>query len=99
MNRGRSYFGPGFWKGGPGPAPWGGGSFRKGNFASCRFFPWLPRQWWASSWWTSPVYDVEQDESDMLPVNEADFLKREARFIQKRLEQINARLKELEKQE
>jgi len=54
MPRGRNFFGPGFWwrgayspylYGGMPYPVWGGG---RGNpYPFCRFYPWLPRRWWA----------------------------------------------------
>ncbi|MDH7576834.1 MAG: DUF5320 domain-containing protein [Bacillota bacterium] len=101
MPRGRFYFGPGFWKGGPGPAPWAGGGWWGGNPSpSCRFFPWLPRRWWAvpgtgfgAGWMPGPWgtgQGVTQDE--------AAVLKQQAEFLQQQLDGINKRLGELEEQ-
>lgn len=113
--RGRNYFGPGFWKGGPGPAPWagGGGGGGRGNpYPYCRFYPWLPRRWWAYPNWN-------WDEAGALPVgesipaapyggyypnapvpqgypNEMEFLKEQAGFLTEQLNAINSRLSELE---
>ncbi|MDD2359504.1 MAG: DUF5320 domain-containing protein [Syntrophaceticus schinkii] len=114
MMRGREYYGPGFWKGGPGPA-WGGrgrgqgrGLGRGNPSPFCRFFPWLPRRWWAASGgvpgpraaapegvpgpWAAAPTQGEE-------WNEADVLKEQASFIQQRLNEINKRLEELEGQE
>lgn len=108
MMRGRNYFGPGFWKGGPGRVGEGGGGGRGNSAPFCRFFPWLPRRWWAASggipgpWGAAPerafgpwVAAPAQGEA----WNEADVLKEQASFVQQRLDEINKRLKDLEGQE
>ncbi len=94
MPRGRFFFGPGFWKGGPGP--WFGGWGAGNPYPWCRFFPWLPRRWWAYPgaypWWVPGPGGASLQA-------EADFLKQQASFLQQQLEAINTRLKELEKKE
>ncbi|NPV28841.1 MAG: DUF5320 domain-containing protein [Firmicutes bacterium] len=105
MPRGRFYFGPGFWKGGPGPAPWAGGCWWAGNpYPFCRFFPWLPRRWWAypgyaAGWGAYPGPGWAPGPGAAYPQDEAEFLKQQAGFLQQQLDQINARLKDLEKKE
>ncbi|AFV12446.1 hypothetical protein Tph_c22560 [Thermacetogenium phaeum DSM 12270] len=100
MPRGRHYFGPGFWKGGPGPAPWAGGWWGGNPAPFCRFFPWLPRHWWAyPGWgfdagWLPGYWGAEQDWKE----NEAAVLKQQAAFLEKQLEEINRRLGELGEQ-
>ncbi len=95
MPRGRFFFGPGFWKGGPGPAPWAGGGWGRGNpYPFCRFFPWLPRGWWAYpgyAWGPAPGGAAFPDE--------VEFLRQQAEFLQEQLKMINDRLNELEQQE
>jgi len=39
-----------FW--GPGYSGWGGFWGRGNPFPFCRFFPWLPRWWWASPYFS-----------------------------------------------
>lgn len=110
--RGRNYFGPGFWKGGPAPA-WGGRGLGmglgKGNPSPfCRFYPWLPRCWRAASegvpgpWGAVPEGIPEPwaaAPTQGEEWNEADVLIEQASFIQHRLDEINKRLEELEGQE
>jgi hypothetical protein len=62
MPRGRHFFGPGFWwrgayspymYGGMQYPVWGGG---RGNpYPFCRFYPWLPRRWWAYGAYPPPA--------------------------------------------
>lgn len=92
--RGRHYFGPGFWKGGPGPG-WGQGMGNASPF--CRFFPWLPRRRWAAPGSSAPGHraavSAQGEQWD-----EADVLKEQAGFLQQRLDEINKRLSELGQQ-
>ncbi|MGB4503546.1 MAG: DUF5320 domain-containing protein [Syntrophaceticus sp.] len=111
MMRGRNYFGPGFWKGGPGPAwegrgcsqGWGLGRGNPSPF--CRFFPWLPRRWWAASgnasgpWAAAPEDVAGPWAATPTPGEgwkEADVLKEQASFLQQQLDEINKRLEELD---
>ena len=64
MPRGRNFFGPGFWKWNVFSWPyfgygfWGWGGGRGNPFPFCRWFPWLPRWWWATpyaSYYTSTI--------------------------------------------
>jgi hypothetical protein len=103
MMSGREYYGPGFWKGGHGPA-WGGrgrgqgrGLGRGNPSPFCRFFPWLPRRWWAASGGVPGPRAAAPTQGEEW--NEADVLKEQASFIQQRLNEINKRLEELEGQE
>ncbi|MGB9791362.1 MAG: DUF5320 domain-containing protein [Thermacetogeniaceae bacterium] len=93
MPRGRHFFGPGFWKGGPGPAPWAGGWGGGNPSPFCRFFPWLPKRWWAypgagygAGWMPGPPAGVP---------DEATVLKQQAEFLRQQLDAINKRLGEL----
>jgi len=99
--RGRDLYGRGFWKGGPGPAGRGRGMGRgRGNPSPfCRFFPWLPRRWWAAEevgsavpgpWAAAPVPAEDWDE--------AGALKKQASYLQQLLDRINKRLGELGEQ-
>lgn len=109
--RGRNYFGPGFWKGGPGRA-WGGrgrgqgpglgrgigrGRGRGNPSPFCRFFPWLSRRWWSASGSVPGPWAAAPTQGEEW--NETEVLKEQASFIQQRLDDINKRLEELDEQE
>ena len=88
MPRGSFFYGPGFWKGGPGPAR--GAGFRGNPHPFCRAFPWLPRRWWAEPSFNWPASTPGYE-------SEAAFLRAQAEALRGQLEAIEKRLEELEK--
>ncbi|MGB9866692.1 MAG: DUF5320 domain-containing protein [Bacillota bacterium] len=95
MVRGRDIYGPGFWKGGPGPAPWGWWGTWGGY---CRLYPWLPRRWWAYLGVQLPGATPAPWWPWVAGTREADFLKRQAELLKGELEQVQNRLAQLESQ-
>lgn len=89
MPWGRGYgFGRGWWAGWPGNPSW-----------SCRFFPWLPRWWWATPGYAGYGYSgapTGYPWAATLPVSEVEALKQEAAFLREQLQAVEKRLKELE---
>ncbi|MEW6725046.1 MAG: DUF5320 domain-containing protein [Bacillota bacterium] len=89
MRRGRDYYGPGFWKGGPGP--WGGqgGGLRGNPNPNCRLYPWLPRRWWVGGAAAPMPYPTE-------PASEKEHLRMMANSLRQQLEATEKRLSEFE---
>ncbi|RDV84027.1 DUF5320 family protein [Ammonifex thiophilus] len=82
------------WGGGWG-AGWGRGWGWWGGWR-CRFFPWLPRRWWAMPGWGAG--QVPPTPWAGTPA-EAEFLRQEANFLRQQLQAIEQRLQELERRQ
>lgn len=89
MPWGRGYgFGRGWWGGWPG-----------NPYGFCRFFPWLPRRWWAMPGYARygyPGAPTLYPWAATPPVSEVEALKQEAAFLKEQLDAVEKRLKELE---
>lgn len=64
-----------------------------GNWGpACRFFPWMPRRWWA----LGDQGDITAPFFAGIPV-EGDYLQAQAKFLKNQLEAIEKRLEQLQK--
>lgn len=100
MNRGRYWYGPGFWKQNRGWVP-GSGGFRGGycQYAGSGALEPEPR-WWGRCGYFYPGYGFSQPWMDEpAPDDEALFLKDQVRLLRTELEEIEKRLAELGKEE
>ena len=59
----------------------------------CRWFPWLPRWWWAGIYGSMMPYTTISKEQ------EKSLLEHQAKLLEQTLEQIKKRLEELKKEE
>jgi len=75
------------------PYAWGGFGWPGRGWGFCRFFPWLPRRWWA---WAHP-YAVPP-WGYIPPEAELAILKARAEWLKNELDAISQRIEELEKE-
>jgi hypothetical protein len=98
MPGGRGHWGRGYW--GPRYGETGfshpHGRFQTGfagsQFWRCRWFPWLPRRWWAGIHGPMSPFDTY----DMSKEQETSILKEQMKFLEEQLDQIKKRLAEIE---
>ncbi|WP_449241586.1 DUF5320 domain-containing protein [Desulfoscipio gibsoniae] len=96
MPRGGYGYGCGYGYGyGAGNAPgFGFGRGMRGSYsANCRFYPWLPRRWWA---YNSVQNNMPLPVAAGLP-QENEYLQSQAQFLKAQLGEIEKRLNQLEK--
>lgn len=79
--------GRGFWIG-----PWGRFARHYGYqyWGRCRWFPWLPRWWWAGLYGTMDPYMIPEEQ-------EITRLKAQIKVLEQELGNVNRRLEELKK--
>lgn len=85
-----SWFGDPYW--------WGVGWWPGRGRGFCRFYPWLPRGWWAWSYpYAMPPWGVPP-WGEVPPEMELSALKAHARWLKGELDAISQRIAELEKE-
>jgi len=77
--------------------PWFGGWWSPWWGWGCRFYPWLPRHWWAYGPWpyAVPPWGVPPT---VAPEAELSALRTQAQWLKSQLDAITARIEELEKE-
>lgn len=74
---------------------WGRGWGRGNPYPFCRFFPWLPRWWWATG--SAGLYPGTIPFPQINVEQEKEFLRQQEQFLENQLSQIKVQIAELEK--